>query len=125
MSYRDLTGFVDYLRDPLDTSVPYEHDGTSRFLIVSSEIHGGTREASFARRQEKLAKKVPGAKLTWVRAKDIVRFGCAIERVGVTPKHREAIKWGEILDVGDVQWDPFQAELDHLAREGYMFEGRA
>jgi hypothetical protein len=99
MTYRDLTGFVDYLRHP----------------------HGGTREASFQRRHRALDQKVPGAKLTWMRAPDLVRFGLAIEAAEVAPAHREGISWASLLDAGDVLWDIFQVELRRLAKLGYTF----
>jgi hypothetical protein len=121
MTYRDLTGFVDYLRNPTEGEWDSPTGGVPRFLIISSEIHSGTREASFHGRQRALNQKVPGAKLTWMRAPDLVRFGLAIEAAEVSPVHREGISWAALLDAGDVHWDIFQAELRRLAKLGYTF----
>jgi hypothetical protein len=121
MTYRDLTGFADYLRNPSVGGWSCPGGVIPRFLVISSEIHGGTREASFHGRQKALDQKVPGARLTWMRTADLVRFGLAIEMAEVAPSHREAICWTNLLDVGDVHWDAFEAELRRLATLGYTF----
>jgi hypothetical protein len=121
MTYRDLTGFADYLRNSSTGGWSCPKEIIPRFLVISSEIHGGTREASFEGRQKALAQKVPSARLTWMRAPDLVRFGLAIEAAEVAPTDREAICWKALLDAGDVRWDAFQAELRRLAILGYTF----
>jgi hypothetical protein len=121
MTYRDLTGFVDYLRHPSVGEWRCPEGVTPRFLVISSEIHGGTRAASFTGRQKPLNQKVPGARLTWMRAPDLVRFGLAIEAAEVAPAHRESVCWAALLDAGDVHWDAFQIELRRLAALGYTF----
>ena len=124
MSYCDLTGFADYLRDH-GASLLQDATSAPRFLVVSSEIHGGLREASFRRRQQVLGQKVPGAKLAWIRVRDLVRFGLAIEQAGVSPGDRESIRWDSILDTGDVCWDAFGQELQRLTACGYSFSEAA
>lgn len=119
MSYRDLTGFVDYLTHSPDEARSAPAGVTPRFLVVSSQIHGGAREASFAGRQRALGQKVPGARLTWMRAPDLVRFGLAIERAGVRASDRDRIRWSALLDAGDLRWETFKAELGFLAGLGY------
>lgn len=121
MTYRELTGFADYLRNPAEGGWNCPEGVIPRFLVISSKIHGGTREASFKGRQKALAQKVPGARLTWMRAPDLVRFGLAIEAAEIAPAHREAICWEALLDAGDVHWDAFQAELKRLVTFGYTF----
>jgi hypothetical protein len=119
MTYRDLTGFADYLAHPLEGAWSPPAGVTSRFLVVSSQIHGGTRGASFAGRQRALDQKVPGAQLTWMRAPDLVHFGLAIERAGVRASDRDRIRWPALLDAGDLRWETFKAELGFLAGLGY------
>lgn len=121
MTYRDLTGFVDYLRNPPDGAWSAHQGIVPRFLVISSQIKGGTRDASFEGRQRALNQKIPGAKLTWLRTPDLVRFGLAIETAEVAPVDREGISWAALLDAGDVYWDVFQAELTKLAELGYTF----
>lgn len=91
------------------------------FLVVSSDIHGGSREASFDGRRDSLRKKVPGAELTWLRAPDLARFGLAIEQAEVSPEHRERIRWDRLCGFGDVHWDSFETELRELSVLGYSF----
>jgi hypothetical protein len=121
MTYRDLTGFADYLRNPLVGEWRCPEEVTPRFLVISSEIHGGTRAASFTGRQKALDQKVPGVQLAWMRAPDLVRFGLAIEAAEVAPAHRESVCWAALLDTGDVHWDAFQTELRRLTALGYTF----
>ncbi len=121
MTYRDLTGFADYIRNPLPGTWTCPDNVVPRFLVISSEVHGGAREASFSGRQQALSGKVPGARLVWMRARDLVRFGLTIERAQVTPIDRETIHWAELLDAGDVQWEAFQNELHLLSQLGYTF----
>ncbi len=119
MSYRDLTGFVDYLQASAPASRGAPGNESRHFLVVSSEIHGGQREASFTGRQKALSSKVPGSRLTWMRAPDLVRFGLLLEAGEVAPTGREAISWAEILDAGDVHWDVFQVQLGKLRELGH------
>ena len=121
MTYRDLTGFADYLRHPPEGGWNSHEGIVPHFLVISSQIQGGTRQASFQGRQRTLNQKVPGAKLTWMRAPDLVRFGLAIEAAEVAPADREGISWATLFDTGDVRWDVFQAELGKLAQLGYTF----
>jgi hypothetical protein len=121
MTYRDLTGFADYLHHPPEGGWSTQEGIVPYFLVISSQIQGGTREASFQGRQKALNQKVPGAKLIWMRAPDLVRFGLAIEAAEVTPADREGISWVTLFDTGDVHWDVFQAELGKLAHLGYTF----
>ena len=121
MTYRDLTGFADYLRNPSVGEWRCPEGVTPRFLVISSEICGGTRAASFTGRQKALEQKVPGARLAWMRAPDLVRFSLAIEAAEVAPAHRESVCWAALLDAGDVHWDAFQTELRCLAALGYTF----
>jgi hypothetical protein len=121
MTYRDLTGFADYLRHPPEGGWSSREEIVPHFLVISSQIQGGTRQASFQERQRALNQKVPGAKLIWMRASDLVRFGLAIEAAEVAPADREGISWATLLDTGDVHWDVFQAELGKLTQLGYTF----
>jgi hypothetical protein len=124
MTYQDLRGFADYLQHPPEVGWTCPADVVPRFLVISSEIHDGSRQASFKGRQKALDRKVPGARLTWMRAPDLVRFGLAIEAAEVLPAHREAIAWGALLDAGNVHWEVFRTELVRLAELGYTFRER-
>jgi hypothetical protein len=113
-TYADVVRFSDYLRQPLPGTWDPAAAGPPRFLVVSSAIQAGTRRASFDARQAQLSKRVPGGRLTWVRAPDLVRFGLAIERDDSLAAARESIDWPRILDLGDVHWPAFEAELTRL-----------
>jgi hypothetical protein len=119
MTYRDLTGFVDYLIDPIETSWHPRKTGLVFFLVVSSQFGGESSAALFRRRQQALAKKAPGSRLVWMRAPDIARFGLAIERANVSHADRRAIDWRTILGAGQVGWSDFDAQLKKLQRRGY------
>jgi hypothetical protein len=121
MEFSDLRACSDYLTNLSDRGWCCPEGVVPRFLFASSEIHGGQREASFGGRQGALSKRVPGARLIWMRAPDLVRFGLAIERAEVTSAHRRTIGWGALLDAGNVGWDAFRAELDRLRGMGYVF----
>lgn len=123
MQYRDLTGFADYLKNPIEQAWACPDGVAPRFLVISSEIRAGSREASFAGRQRALRRMVPGATLTWMRARDLVRFGLALEQAEVRPEHRETIAWTALLDTGDVTWTAFRGELERLAALNYTFAG--
>jgi hypothetical protein len=120
MSFKDLRTAADYLRNPPDDS--WRPRGTERpwFLVVSSEIVGGTRDASFSGRQRQLRERVPNAGLTWIRTPDLCRFGLAIEKSSLTSDCRRHIRWDQILSAGDVRWNVFEQELDHLRAIGCM-----
>lgn len=93
------------------------------FLVVSSQFDGSSSSALFKRRQRALAKKAPGARLVWMRAPDIAKFGLAIERANVTHANRTLINWRTILDAGDVVWSHFERQLEKLRRRGYSVTG--
>jgi len=118
MSFKDLRTAADYLLNPPDDAWRFSEMETPWFLVVSSEIVGGTRTASFMSRQQELQKRVPNARLTWIRIPDLCRFGLAIEKSSLSSDCRNHIRWTEILSAGDVRWDSFQKELDHLRDEG-------
>jgi len=82
--------------------------------VISSEVHTGTREASYDGRQKALTERVPGATLSLMRATDLVRFGVCLERIGATPDQRRAIPWTQILDAGDIRWPVFEAVLNDM-----------
>lgn len=124
MTYRDLTGFVDYLVDPIEPDWKRPKRGLLYFLIVSSEFMESSPSTLFRRRQAALQKKARGAQLVWIRAPDLARFGLAIERANVTHAHRSSIQWRAILDSGDVRWSHFATVLDGLGKKhGYSFDG--
>ena len=123
MSYRDLTGFVDYLIDPMESGWRLAKTASVYFLVVSSQFDGGSASALFKRRQQALAKKAPGARLVWMRAPDIARFGLAIERAKVSHADRRLINWRAILSAGDVGWSHFEGQLMRLQRRGYSVTG--
>jgi hypothetical protein len=121
MEHRDVLGFADYLAHPQEWRPPT--GVVPRFLVISSQFNPGTRGASFAGRSSSLAARVPGARLSWLRAADLARFAIAVERAQVTPEHRRSIDWMTILDAGDVGWDAFDAEINRLHRLGYDTTG--
>ena len=123
MTYRDLTGFVDYLNDPVEIDWRPPRRGTLYFLVVSSQFVDPPPSRMFKKRSAALAKKARGAQLVWVRSPDVARFGLAIERANVTHAHRAAISWRAILNAGDVRWSHFERELQKLRRYGYEFDG--
>jgi hypothetical protein len=122
LTHRDLTGFVDYLRQPIEHGWTRPTRGSLRFLIVSSQVRHGRGVASFAGRQRALSRRVRGARMTCIAVPDLVRFGLAIESAGVSPADRRRIGWSRILDAGDVKWDAFEAEIRRLEMRGYMFQ---
>jgi hypothetical protein len=114
LEFRDLVAFADYLRNPSRGTFDPVPGVAPRFLVISSEVHTGTREASYAARQKALKERVPGATLSLLRATDLVRFGVCLERIGATPDQRRAIPWTQILDAGDIRWPVFEAVLNDI-----------
>lgn len=124
MTYRDLTGFVDYLVDPIESDWKRPKRGALYFLLVSSEFIESSPSTLFRRRQEALQRKARGAQLVWIRAPDLARFGLAIERANVAHAHRTSIPWRAIFNAGDVRWLQFNTALDGLRKKhGYSFDG--
>jgi len=120
-TFRDILGFADYIKNPGDWTPP--PGVTPRFLVVSSGFELGTKAGSYAGRAALLSRRVPGAVLSLVRAPDLVRFGLALERARVKSADRAQIGWSDILDVGDVRWPAFEAQLARLSLIGpYEFE---
>ena len=118
-AYRDILGFADYLAHPVGWSPPV--GGPPRFLVISSDFRM-SGSGSFAHRARQLREKVPGATLTTIRARDLVRFGVAMERARVTLADRLTIDWTALLDAGQVRWSVFENELARLRRGGYEIE---
>lgn len=121
MPYRDLTGFVDYLVDPIESDWKRGAGKKAYFLVVTSEFATSSSSQTFAKRRVQLARKAKDATLVWLRAPDLSRFGLAIERAGVTVAHRRSIQWSKLFQVGDIRWHHFQEQLARLERHGYSF----
>jgi hypothetical protein len=120
MEYRDLTGFADYLNDPVE-AMWTRPTGTIFFLVISSDFIEGAGSASFEGRRKALAKKAEGAQLVWMRAPDLAKFGLAIERAEVSHSDRSSIAWQRLLKAGNVTWTHFDEELKRLSAKGYSF----
>lgn len=125
MSMPDLRTAADYLSTPPSEDWRSAPDESPRFLVVSSKIRAGAREASHSGRQAALDKRISGAKLTWIRIPDLVRFGLALERAELPSAVRESIHWTEILDDGDVSWETFNNQLLKLRSDGHDVSGDA
>lgn len=122
MEYRDVLGFADYLKNPIAEGWKPNPGQLPRFLVISSAFRAGSRGASLAGRQAALQQKVPGSRLSWMRADHLRRFALAIERDGVEIAHRSLIRWDRVLDEGEVTWSAFERELSELRTLGYRFE---
>lgn len=119
MSMKDLRTAADYLQNPPDPAWKPEPGQTPWFLVISSEIEEGSRNASFAGRQRELARRVPNAKLAWMRVRDLTRFGLAIERASIPSQGRSEISWTNILNEGSIRWSVFESELVKLRQLGF------
>ena len=121
MSYRDLTGFTDYINDPVEKGWTWSSARRHYFVVVSSQYIDSGRGSLFERRKASLARKAQGARLVWLRAPDVARFGLALERAHVTYAHRRLVRWRRLFDRGNLNWPDFREELAVLSSHGYSF----
>lgn len=115
-TYRDMLGFADYVNHPVGWTPPA---GVSpRLLLISSELQM-RKSGSFTVRQAQLHTKAPGVDLTTMRARDLARFGLALERSSVPLPGRMAIDWEALLSAGQVEWPHFDIQVAALRAAGY------
>lgn len=99
MGIDDQRALIEYFVGLRSTQAEAGRD-LDHVVIVSSDFEGEPGERHpYHRRASALAEEA-GAKLTYLRASDLVRLLIAVERDRADPAQREAIRWGALFDLG-------------------------
>jgi hypothetical protein len=99
MDIGDQRALVEYFKSLRASEAEVDRD-LAHVVVVSSDFEGGPGEQHPYHSRARAFDVEAGARLSYLRATDLVQLLIAVERDRADPEQREAISWGALFDKG-------------------------